>query len=185
MCSVIFPKTDIVSTTEGPVETSGQDEEPKTKKRKISLSNCSVCGLHEAKYKCPGCLVHSCSLPCVKKHKADSSCSGIRNKTAFVALSQFDEMALLSDYRFLEDTGRFADGATRDSLVQTPRTTSKAKQAVSLCQKDEHHPEVPSCLLHQEQGKFHFFPDKRENISVAPKACFPSEQHRVQPEEGF
>lgn len=85
----------------------------------------------------------------------------MRNKTAFVALSQFDEMALLSgerllvvlfpkgtqtigvdasesaalissfvpDYRFLEDTGRFADGATRDSLVRTPRTTSKVSPA--------------------------------------------------------
>lgn len=86
----------------------------------------------------------------MKKHKAESNCSGIRDKTAFVALSQFDEMALLSgehlpvapmpvcffqasvtgylliqDYRFLEDTGRFAEGATRDSLVRTPRTTSK------------------------------------------------------------
>lgn len=85
----------------------------------------------------------------MKKHKEDSSCSGIRNKTAFVGLSQFDEMALLSgerllltialdafesvalisssvpDYRFLEDAGRFADGATRDNLVRTPRTTSK------------------------------------------------------------
>ncbi|XP_011613399.2 box C/D snoRNA protein 1 [Takifugu rubripes] len=132
MCSIIFPATDVMSTTESPVENSGQEDEPKNRKRKISLSNCSLCGLQEAKYKCPGCLVHSCSLPCVKKHKEDSSCSGIRNKTAFVALSQFDEMALLSDYRFLEDTGRFADGATRDGLVRTPRTTSKAKK-LSAC----------------------------------------------------
>lgn len=29
------------------------------------------------------------------------------------------------DYRFLEDTGRFADGATRDNLVQAPRVTVK------------------------------------------------------------
>lgn len=29
------------------------------------------------------------------------------------------------DYRFLEDTGRFAEGATRDSLMRTPRTTLK------------------------------------------------------------
>lgn len=29
------------------------------------------------------------------------------------------------DYRFLEDTGRFADGATRDKLSRTPRTTLK------------------------------------------------------------
>uniref|UniRef100_A0A668VCP4 BCD1 alpha/beta domain-containing protein n=1 Tax=Oreochromis aureus TaxID=47969 RepID=A0A668VCP4_OREAU len=69
------------------------------------------------------------SLPCVKKHKEASGCSGVRNKTAFVTLSQFDEMTLLSDYRFLEDTGRFANGATRDNLVQAPRVTVKVSPA--------------------------------------------------------
>lgn len=33
--------------------------------------------------------------------------------------------SFIQDYRFLEDTGRFADGATRDNLVRSPRTTSK------------------------------------------------------------
>lgn len=104
------------------------------------------------------------SLQCVKKHKEDSGCSGIRNKTAFVPVSQFDEMALLSgeslsydtvfsrnqqrdtsvrpcvcldrtwtsDYRFLEDTGRFADGATRDKLIRTPRSTGKVSPALTV-----------------------------------------------------
>lgn len=38
MCSVIFPTTDVMSITESPVENSGQEEEPKNRKRKISLS---------------------------------------------------------------------------------------------------------------------------------------------------
>uniref|UniRef100_A0A674MAH8 Zinc finger HIT-type containing 6 n=1 Tax=Takifugu rubripes TaxID=31033 RepID=A0A674MAH8_TAKRU len=88
----------------------------------LKLFFCQIFGTLITGFKLPYYLRY---LPCVKKHKEDSSCSGIRNKTAFVALSQFDEMALLSDYRFLEDTGRFADGATRDGLVRTPRTTSK------------------------------------------------------------
>uniref|UniRef100_A0A3P9KJI3 HIT-type domain-containing protein n=1 Tax=Oryzias latipes TaxID=8090 RepID=A0A3P9KJI3_ORYLA len=91
----------------------------------MMVCSCGVCGSEKAKYRCPACLTHSCSLLCVKKHKDDSGCSGVRNKTAFVALSHFDEMALLSDYRFLEDTGRFSDGASRDSLVRVPRTTLK------------------------------------------------------------
>lgn len=37
----------------------------------------------------------------MKKHKEDSGCSGIRNKTAFVPLSHFDEMALLSGEHLL------------------------------------------------------------------------------------
>ncbi|TKS74238.1 Collagen alpha-1(XXIV) chain [Collichthys lucidus] len=58
-------------------------------------------------------------LLCVKKHKEDSGCSGIRNKTAFLTLSHFDEMALLS-----------------------------GEEAGSQRQKDEHHTEVSPHHLH-------------------------------------
>ncbi|XP_029356316.1 box C/D snoRNA protein 1 isoform X2 [Echeneis naucrates] len=128
MCSVILPITDM-SAAESPAEVSGQEEgELKGTKRKMSLSRCGMCGSEEAKYRCPACLAHSCSMACVKKHKENSGCSGVRDKTAFVSLSQFDEITLLSDYRYLEDTGRFADGATRDPLIRSPRITSKAKK---------------------------------------------------------
>ncbi|XP_040896161.1 box C/D snoRNA protein 1 [Toxotes jaculatrix] len=135
MCTVILPTTDIMSAPESREENSGQEEELKGTKRKISLSNCGVCGSEEAKYRCPACLTHSCSLLCVKKHKEDSECTGVRDKTAYVSLSQFDEMALLSDYRFLEDTGRFADGTTRDNLIRAPRTSVKAKRLAANARK--------------------------------------------------
>lgn len=32
-----------------------------------------------------------------------------------------------ADYRFLEDTGRFADGAARDNLIRTPRASLKVR----------------------------------------------------------
>ncbi|XP_041862926.1 box C/D snoRNA protein 1 isoform X2 [Melanotaenia boesemani] len=117
-----------MSSMESQVDSFCEEEEQKSTKRKISLSSCGVCRSDEAKYRCPSCHKHSCSLLCVKKHKDDSGCSGVRNKTAFVTLSHFDEMTLLSDYRFLEDTGRFADGATRDNLIRVPRSTFKAKR---------------------------------------------------------
>ncbi|XP_071781749.1 box C/D snoRNA protein 1 [Centroberyx gerrardi] len=135
MCTVIVPAADTMSAVESQVENSSLEDEVKGKKRKMSLSNCGVCGSEEAKYRCPACLNHSCSLLCVKKHKEDSGCSGVRNKTAFVALSQFDEISLLSDYRFLEDTGRFADGATRDTLIRTPHATLKAKRLAASARK--------------------------------------------------
>ncbi|KAM8745644.1 box C/D snoRNA protein 1 [Acanthopagrus schlegelii] len=135
MSSVILPATVIMSTVESHIDEDGPEEERRATKRKISLSGCGVCGCKEAKYTCPACQAHTCSLQCVSKHKDDSGCSGVRDKTTFVPLSHFDEMALLSDYRFLEDTGRFADGATRDSLIRTPRTTSKAKKLASCARK--------------------------------------------------
>nr|XP_040039625.1 box C/D snoRNA protein 1 isoform X1 [Gasterosteus aculeatus aculeatus] len=129
------PTTDATPGAHSEMENNSAPEEPKGTKRKISLSSCGVCGSEEAKYRCPACLANSCSLLCVKKHKDDTGCSGVRNKTAFITISEFDEMTLLSDYRLLEDTGRFAGGATRDKLIQIPRSTARAKRLAANARK--------------------------------------------------
>ncbi|XP_028919800.1 box C/D snoRNA protein 1 [Ornithorhynchus anatinus] len=97
-------------------------EPPPNGKRKMALTSCETCGSEEAKYRCPRCLKCSCSLACVKKHKTDLVCSGIRDKTAFVSKKEFTDMNLLSDYRFLEDAGRSADCAARDIFLRRPST---------------------------------------------------------------
>ncbi|XP_055978830.1 box C/D snoRNA protein 1 [Sorex fumeus] len=89
-------------------------------KRKLAMSRCETCGTEEAKYRCPRCMRYSCSLPCVKKHKAELTCNGIRDKTAYVSIQQFTEMNLLSDYRFLEDVARTADHISRDAFLKRP-----------------------------------------------------------------
>uniref|UniRef100_A0A8C5L8N2 Zinc finger, HIT type 6 n=1 Tax=Jaculus jaculus TaxID=51337 RepID=A0A8C5L8N2_JACJA len=61
-----------------------------------------------------------CILPCVKKHKAELTCNGVRDKTAYVSIQQFTEMNLLSDYRFLEDVARTADHISRDVFLKKP-----------------------------------------------------------------
>ncbi|XP_069837662.1 box C/D snoRNA protein 1 [Dendropsophus ebraccatus] len=112
----------LVSDTLGMGKSSEEWEHTVRPKRKMSLYSCETCGNEEAKYKCPRCLKFSCSLPCVKKHKVDVTCSGVRDKTAFVPLNTFGDIHLLSDYRFLEDAGRVADAALRDALI--PRQTT-------------------------------------------------------------
>ncbi|XP_004369177.1 box C/D snoRNA protein 1 [Trichechus manatus latirostris] len=93
---------------------------PVSCKRKLAMSRCETCGTEEAKYRCPRCMRYSCSLPCVKKHKAELTCNGVRDKTAFVSIQQFTEMNLLSDYRFLEDVARTADYISRDTFLKRP-----------------------------------------------------------------
>ena len=78
---------------------------------------CAICLLNDHKYKCPRCSLKTCSLECCKKHKSDSNCSGQRDKTKFVDKSGFDEMTLLSDYRFLEEQARLVDAAHREPVV--------------------------------------------------------------------
>ncbi|XP_076848921.1 box C/D snoRNA protein 1-like [Brachyhypopomus gauderio] len=103
----------------------GSQEEPRGVKRKISLTSCDTCEGQEAKYRCPNCLKFSCSLPCVKRHKHLSGCSGVRDQTAFVPLSQFQEINLLNDYRFLEETARVADVPRRDELLRVPHRQTR------------------------------------------------------------
>ncbi|KAH9546410.1 hypothetical protein CY35_12G093800 [Sphagnum magellanicum] len=74
---------------------------------------CEECGKNVFKYKCPGCGVRSCGLECVKAHKTRTNCSGKRNRTAFVPISEFDDNVLISDYNLLEEILRQTDSARR------------------------------------------------------------------------
>ncbi|TPX44653.1 hypothetical protein SeLEV6574_g04367 [Synchytrium endobioticum] len=52
-------------------------------------------------------------------HKVDSNCSGVRNKTAYVAKDDYNENTMMSDYCFLEEAFRIADNALRtNSQIQ-------------------------------------------------------------------
>ena len=47
--------------------------------------SCDICGGAElAKYTCPACGVHTCSLPCQRQHKSSSGCPGVRSRCEFV-----------------------------------------------------------------------------------------------------
>ncbi|KAK2367175.1 HIT-type Zinc finger family protein [Trifolium repens] len=77
------------------------------------LIQCEECKSNPSKYKCPGCSIQSCSLPCVKAHKLRTGCTGKRNQTQFVPISQFNDDILLSDYNLLEEVKRVAEAASR------------------------------------------------------------------------
>ncbi|XP_045818862.1 box C/D snoRNA protein 1-like [Trifolium pratense] len=77
------------------------------------LIQCEECKSNPSKYKCPGCSIQSCSLPCVKAHKLRTGCTGKRNRTQFVPISQFNDNILLSDYNLLEEVKRVAEAASR------------------------------------------------------------------------
>uniref|UniRef100_A0A2K6EZN6 Box C/D snoRNA protein 1 n=1 Tax=Propithecus coquereli TaxID=379532 RepID=A0A2K6EZN6_PROCO len=113
-----FLKKEVLDDTK--VKEEPQINHPVGCKRKLAMSRCETCGTEEAKYRCPRCMRYSCSLPCVKKHKAELTCNGVRDKTAYVSIQQFTEMNLLSDYRFLEDVARTADHVSRDAFLKRP-----------------------------------------------------------------
>ncbi|PHH76442.1 hypothetical protein CDD82_3990 [Ophiocordyceps australis] len=68
----------------------------------LLTSLCSICHMSPPVYKCPRCSIATCSVPCVKKHKAWSQCSGERDATAYVPPSKLRTVAGVNhDYNFL------------------------------------------------------------------------------------
>ncbi|RCI17048.1 hypothetical protein L249_2322 [Ophiocordyceps polyrhachis-furcata BCC 54312] len=75
---------------------------------------CSVCNAAEPKYTCPRCQRRSCSVECVKNHKARSSCSGKRDETAYVPVSELRTVKGINhDYNFLQKLGLSMERAER------------------------------------------------------------------------
>lgn len=82
---------------------------------------CQVCAKAEAKYKCPRCGHATCSVACVKAHKATASCSGKRDRTAYVDVSAFTENNLVSDISLLEEAGTAANARVKIDLRRVPQ----------------------------------------------------------------
>lgn len=81
---------------------------------------CEECG-DEAKYTCPGCGRRTCSLGCVREHKAVSGCSGLRNRTKLVFKENMDNLTLLSDYRLLEEIDNRLEDNLRNRLLRSAK----------------------------------------------------------------
>lgn len=78
---------------------------------------CAVCKEHKPIYTCPRCSLKTCSLQCVKAHKQAFSCSGIRDRAAYVPMNQYGWGKMMDDYTYLEDVGRQVEGWGRE-IVQ-------------------------------------------------------------------
>ena len=89
--------------------------------RKGSKDTCTICSSSDFRYKCPSCLVRTCSLACFKAHKTNLKCTGLRNSLKFKRLANFDDNQLREDFRFLDDYNRQMDGIKRQkrNIVQS------------------------------------------------------------------
>lgn len=87
----------------------------------IEKDKCSICLSTSFKYKCPSCLVKTCSLTCFKKHKDQLECTGLKNSLKFKRLANFDDDQLRDDFKFLEDHDRQMNGIKRQkrNIVQS------------------------------------------------------------------
>ncbi|PNY26972.1 box C/D snoRNA protein [Tolypocladium capitatum] len=103
----------------------------------LLTSLCSICHVSAPRYKCPRCGIQTCSVACIRKHKAWSECSGVRDPTTYVPRSQLCTVSGINhDYNFLHSLGMSVERAERvlvgdKGLVQDeelrPQTVQQVK----------------------------------------------------------
>ncbi|KUL83299.1 hypothetical protein ZTR_11363 [Talaromyces verruculosus] len=77
---------------------------------------CNICHINTPKYRCPRCSVRTCSLPCTRKHKTWSSCTGVRDPAAYLTRSQLEtEASFDRDFNFITGIERRLERAERDA----------------------------------------------------------------------
>ncbi|KAF2401478.1 hypothetical protein EJ06DRAFT_556041 [Trichodelitschia bisporula] len=85
---------------------------------------CSICHALPPRYTCPRCSTKTCSLPCITLHKARTSCTGIRDATAYKPRKELATAAGIDhDYNFLkrlEDARERSKRSLPEAVIPTP-----------------------------------------------------------------
>ncbi|WYZ37391.1 hypothetical protein EsH8_II_000897 [Colletotrichum jinshuiense] len=85
----------------------------------LLTSLCAICHIEPPRYKCPRCTIRTCSLSCTKRHKAWSSCSGIRDATAYVPPSKLKTAAGVDhDFNFLSGIERAVQRSEKEIVEE-------------------------------------------------------------------
>ncbi|KAL4898903.1 hypothetical protein BDW74DRAFT_120796 [Aspergillus multicolor] len=77
---------------------------------------CAICHIQPPKYRCPRCSIRTCSLPCTRRHKLWSQCSGVRDPAAYLRRTELaTESAFDRDFNFITGIERRLERAGRDA----------------------------------------------------------------------
>jgi hypothetical protein len=108
-------------------ELIGEINQNEEKNKEIIL--CEICHQNEFKYKCPRCLIKTCCLICVKKHKKAKDCSGVKDKfTLDTNLNNFTDKELVKDMRFLNEAIGETNRASKKVFNMTDNEEKKEKE---------------------------------------------------------
>ncbi|KAL3068439.1 hypothetical protein niasHT_030730 [Heterodera trifolii] len=68
----------------------------------VQLTICSICSSNSSKYKCPKCLVRTCSVPCFTTHKESGKCVFQSDQWKKIkGFSEFNDEVSINDQQFI------------------------------------------------------------------------------------
>lgn len=80
-----------------------------------NLTRCPYSHANPPKYRCPRCSTRTCSLPCTRRHKLWSQCSGVRDPAAYLKRNELNtESAFDRDFNFITGIERTLERAERE-----------------------------------------------------------------------
>ena len=95
-------------------------------------SICEICKKVIFKYRCPACEILTCSVSCVKQHKLNRGCSGVRPTSEFLLVQEMTDRTLIRDFAFLETTQNLVTRPVKGD--KTSSTTAQKRSALKkLC----------------------------------------------------
>ncbi|CAK7268023.1 Box C/D snoRNA accumulation [Sporothrix epigloea] len=99
---------------------------------------CSVCRTNPPRYKCPRCSLPYCSVPCNRRHRTRTGCSGIRDVTVFVPRNRLCTAAGIDrDYNFLQGIDVARAGAFKHVVDERRVLRANDVQARVLGEQEE------------------------------------------------
>ncbi|KIW63924.1 hypothetical protein PV04_08888 [Phialophora macrospora] len=125
---------------------------------------CAICHINPIKYTCPRCGIHTCSLPCVKRHKSWAQCSGVRDPTAYRKRADLATPASVDqDFNFITSVERSLQRADALGSVKSIglvpsglRRDRKTKFDTAIEERGIRLIRAPEGLARNKQNKSHW-----------------------------
>ena len=95
---------------------------------------CQVCGKNDSKYTCPACNIKTCSVDCIKRHKSETGCTGVKPRTTFVPLEKMDSSMLIKDCVLIDEVRSAVIDADANYNANFPK--NKKKQWKKILEKE-------------------------------------------------
>eukprot|EP00833_Pecoramyces_ruminatium_P018549 jgi/Orpsp1_1/1192581/evm.model.d7180000094400.1 len=172
-----------ISNSNSMIEKSNEEKEGMVieKEEILDKSLCEMCKTNKWKYTCPKCLMHTCSLICVKDHKKEFNCDGKRDKVKYVSMNEYNENNLRNDYYFLEDVARANDNASRDQNNDFRRNKLSQRKNAILKQakrKDIILKFMPTGMKKSQINKI-YYNIKAKEINWTAELIFPDSEKNI------
>ena len=97
-----------------------EKEESEEEIKKELKASCQLCTHNEHRYKCPRCLMLTCSLSCSKEHKSQFACSGKKDHVSSlnVRMHDFTLGTLRKDMKFMDDAIMISNTSKKRALLE-------------------------------------------------------------------